>query len=98
MRVPDQATQPLESRQVPLQEHQEQIEQLGQEQNSQHPNLDIPAPEILRWHWSTRPALRKRIPGLAFCRARVKETGVTVLTRWCWTRTPMPSVAPRPPS
>ena len=46
MRVPDQVTQLPESRQVPPQEHQEQTEQLGQEQNSQYPNLDIPAQEF----------------------------------------------------
>lgn len=96
-RVPDQATQPLENRQVPLQEHQGQTEQLGQERSGRHAHLDIPAQRILRWHWSTRPALRKRTPGRAFCRARAKETGFTVLTKLCWTR-PMPSVAPRPPS
>ena len=46
MRVPDQTARPPEGCHVPPQEHQEQTEQLGQEQNNQHPNLDIPAQEL----------------------------------------------------
>ena len=88
MRGPGQAARLPEGRQAPPQEHQEQTEQLGQEQNGRHPNLDISA---------QRFCVGIGQPGLHFANGLpdgpvAGHASRGPVTRLWWTRTPVPPV------